>query len=168
MYAKSKESSLMRRLSTQLENQAKNKGKRMSAKVSPTNTMIENLQELKMLSEEKERDLQLSEMMIKFARVEAAVGVDIREKEIADYFKKQLLKTYFKAIRKNNVELALNYLIRFGINIETKDELGNTALNLSAQSGFSQMITELLDHGADEYSMNMEGKSADDYAHPFI
>ena len=64
------------------------------------------------------------------------------------------------AVRENNVESAINYLIRFGVNLETKDELNNTALNTAAQAGFSQLALELLRMGADKQSPNIEGKPA--------
>lgn len=63
-------------------------------------------------------------------------------------------------MRSNNIESAINYLIRFGVNLETKDELSNTALNTAAQAGFSQLALEFLKMGADKKNPNVEGNPA--------
>jgi len=55
-----------------------------------------------------------------------------KDQRLADEFRLELEKHFFSAIKSNNVESAMNYLIRFGVNLETKDELYNTALNTAA------------------------------------
>ena len=46
-----------------------------------------------------------------------------KDQKLADFFKLELEKHFFNAVKANNVESAMNYLMRFGVNLETKDEL---------------------------------------------
>ena len=53
---------------------------------------------------------------------------------------------------------------RFELDVDLTDELGNTALNLSAQLGLIDMVHRLISKGANQHKKNFAGQSASDYA----
>jgi len=65
--------------------------------------------------------------------------------------------------------LTNNYIKRFCIDLESsKDDLGNTALNIAAQMGDRKMVTLLLEIGASQHTKNNVGRSPSDYAYEFF
>ena len=66
------------------------------------------------------------------------------QEEMSEYFDSQLKKSFFQAVRKNDIETMENYLSRFQLGVDLTDELGNTALNLAAQLGLFDMVDRLI------------------------
>ena len=68
----------------------------------------------------------------------------LEQKEMSDYFENQLKKSFFQAVQANDHETMENYMQRFELDVDLTDELGNTALNLSAQLGLADMVDRLV------------------------
>ena len=83
---------------------------------------------------------------------------------MADYFEKQLHRSFFQAVRNNDQETMENYLNRFELDVNLTDELGNSALNLAAQLGLYEIVDRLIELGADQHKKNYAGQSSCDYA----
>ena len=77
-----------------------------------------------------------------------------------------MTKDFISLVADKNYILVGNYISRFSIDLEaSKDQMGNTALNIAAQAGDQKMVSLLLNKGASPYTKNLDGRSASDYSY---
>ena len=67
------------------------------------------------------------------------------------------------AAKRNDLKMTKK-LLELGVTIDDRDNLGSTALHYAAQYGFDNIVTQLLDNGADVTLRNKEGWRALDLA----
>lgn len=70
---------------------------------------------------------------------------------------------FLKAAREDNSEL-IQQLLNIGVDIETEDEVGNTALMIAIQNKNGQMVVDLVKAGAKILRPNKNNKTAHDVA----
>lgn len=82
---------------------------------------------------------------------------------LSEYFSEQVKANFFKAIQNSNLEMIKNFGMRFQIDLEMRDEMGNTPLNMAAQAEDLSMYKLLIAMGANEETRNKIGKQPRDY-----
>ncbi|MGD9193094.1 MAG: ankyrin repeat domain-containing protein, partial [Desulfobacterales bacterium] len=63
-------------------------------------------------------------------------------------------ESFFTYIGKGNAEV-LNWFLAIGINVDTKNEFGETGLVIAAEEGYQEIVRLLLDHNADVDSRDL-------------
>ena len=84
--------------------------------------------------------------------------------EFNQVLKAQLQKEFFKAVRKGDSEVCKKYIERFNINVNSQNELGDTALIIASQQSNFKLIHMLMNLGADQTIKNKTGKLPSDYS----